>query len=464
MAGKHEMDMCSGALFPKIVRFTIPVILTSLLQLLYNAADIVVVGRYVGSTALAAVGSTSSLINLIVNAFIGLSVGTGVLLAQNVGANNYEQTHRTVHTAMLTSVIAGVILGTFGFFACRTLLHAMGSPDDVIDQATLYMKIYFLGMPAFMVYTFGSVVMRTVGDTKRPLFFLTFSGIVNVILNLVTVIQFNMGVAGVAIATITSQYISAICVVLSLIKTDGHCRLYLKELKIHGRTLLQMIKIGLPVAIQSSIFSFSNVIIQSSINSFGSDTVAGNAAASNIEGFLYVVMNAFGQAATTFAGQNFGAKNYHRVHSTLKICLLFTGAVGIIIGPLLYMFGQPLLRIYSPDNAQAIYFGLLRLKYICLLYVTCGIMEVFTGVIRGTGSTVMPMAVSIVGVCGVRIMWVFTAFRAVHTLDCLYLSYVLSWTFTSVIHFFCYLHIKKKLLMPAQNDLPSQADIQKAAN
>lgn len=450
MAGKYEMDMCSGSLFPKIIKFSIPVMLTSLLQLLYNAVDIIVVGRYVGSTALAAVGSTSSLINLIINAFIGLSVGTGVLLSQSIGANDYTKTHKTVHTAMLTSAISGIIVGILGFISCRTLLHAMGSPDDVIDQATLYMKIYFLGTPAFMIYTFGSVIMRTVGDTKRPLFFLSISGLVNVILNLVTVLKFSMGVAGVAIATIVSQYISAVFVVLSLVKTDGNCKLYFKELRIHRRTLLKMIRIGLPVAVQSCIFSFSNVIIQSSVNSFGSDTIAGNAAAANIEGFLYSIMNAFGQAATTFAGQNFGAKQPRRVNTTLKICLLLTSVVALILGPLLYVFGSPLLKIYSPGNMNAIHFGMIRLKYICMLYVTCGIMEVFTGVIRGTGSTVMPMMVSVLGVCGVRIGWIFTAFRLFHTLDCLYLSYILSWSFTSFVHFLCYLHIRKKVLNPLE--------------
>lgn len=308
-------------------------------------------------------------------------------------------------------------------------------------------------MPGFMVYTFGSVIMRTVGDTKRPLFFLTFSGLVNVFLNLITVIKFNMGVAGVAIATIVSQYISAVFVVLSLIKTDGNCRLCLKELRISGHTLLKMVKIGLPVAVSSSVFSFSNVIIQSSINSFGSDAIAGNSAAANIEGFSYTVMNAVGQAATTFAGQNFGAKKYRRVNATLKVCLLLVGVCGLLFGPLLYVFRTPLLKIYSPDNMNAIQFGILRLKYICLPYVFCGIMEVLVGVIRGTGSTVMPMFVSIFGVCGVRIGWIFTAFRYVHTLDCLYLSYVLSWALTSLVHFFCYLHIKKKVLKPSEEML-----------
>ncbi len=448
MASKYEMDMCSGRLAPKIIKFTIPLMLTSILQLLYNAVDIIVVGRYVGSTALSAVGSTGSLINLIVNMFIGLSVGSSVYLAQSIGANDYDRCHKTVHTALTSSVFIGFFLAFFGFFACRPLLHLMGSPDDVIDQATLYMKIYFLGMPGFMVYTFGSAVMRTVGDTKRPLVFLSISGLVNVILNLITVIFFNMGVAGVAIATITSQYLSAIFVVLSLIKSDGNSRLYLKELKVHAKTLLQMVRIGLPVAIQSSVFSLSNVIIQSSINSFGSDVMAGNAAASNIEGFLYVAMNAFSQAATTFVAQNYGAKQFKRVNSTLHYCLLFVFIVGSIIGPMIYFLGEPLLKIYSPDNTIAVHHGMVRLQYICCLYVVCGIMDVFSGTIRGTGTTLAPMLVSIVGVCGVRIVWIFTVFQQIHTLPSLYISYILSWSVTAFIHFLCYLYIKKKRLSP----------------
>ena len=446
MAGKYEMDMCEGPLFSKIVRFSVPVILTSILQLLYNAVDIIVVGRYVGSTALAAVGSTSPLINLLVNAFIGLSVGTGVVLAQNIGANNHEKVHNIVHTAMLTSLIAGIVMGLFGFFTGRGMLSLMGSPDDVIDQSTLYIKIYFLGMPAFMVYTFGSVIMRTVGDTKRPLFFLSISGVTNVILNLVLVLKFNMGVAGVAIATIVSQYISATFVVLSLVNTDGLCRLDLKSLKIHGKTLFETVKFGLPVAIQSSIFSISNVLIQSSINSFGSDVIAGNSAAMNIEGFLFVILNSCGQAATTFAGQNFGAKKYKRVNLTLLICLALTTCASLIAGPLIYTFGEPLLKIYSPKNLSAVSYGIVRLKYICLLYGMCGIMEVFVGVIRATGATVKPMLISIFGVCGVRIIWLYTLFIKFHTLECLYLSYFVSWTITVIILFFTYLDIKRKYL------------------
>ncbi len=444
MASKYEMDMTKGPLLSKIVKYAIPMMLTSILQLLYNAVDIIVVGRYVGSTALAAVGSTSSLINLIVNAFVGLSVGASVILAQQIGAGNRKEAFQTVHTAMTTAAIVGIFLAVFGFFACRPLLTLMGSPADVIDQSTLYMKIYFLGMPAFIIYTFGSAVMRTVGDTKRPLIFLSISGLVNVLLNLIFVLIFHMGVEGVAIATIVSQYMSAVFVVFSLLHSDGICKLLLKELKICGKTLLSMIKVGVPVAVQSCVFSLSNVLIQSSVNSFGSTAVAGNAAAANIEGFLYVAMNAFGQSATTFSGQNYGAKEYKRITKILLYCASISFAIGAIFGPLMYFFGEPLLKIYSPDNLEAISFGHTRLRYIALVYGVCGLMDSLSGTIRGTGSTFMPMLVSILGVCGIRIVWVLTVFPMIHTLECLYVSYLLSWSFTAVLHAICYFAVTKR--------------------
>ena len=448
MARKYEMDMSSGHLTPMILRFTIPLMLTSLLQLLYNAADIIVVGRYVGSTALAAVGSNSALINLIINTFIGLSTGAAVLLAQAYGANEYEKCCKIVHTAILTSIFSGIFLAIFGFVVCRPLLELMGSPADVIEQATLYMKIYFLGMPGFMFYTFGSAIMRTLGDTKRPLVFLSISGLVNVFLNLILVLVFNMGVAGVAIATIVSQYLSAVFVGLSLLKSDGITRIYIKELKIHWGILLQTIRIGLPIAIQSSVFSLSNVLIQSSVNSFGSDVVAGNAAAISVEGFLYVGMNAFSQAATTFIAQNYGAKQYKRVTKSMLICLAFSVLVGTVSGGLVLIFGKSLLKIYCPDNQLAIQYGMIRFIYICLPYAMCGIMDVISSSIRGTGVSLMPMIVSIIGVCGIRIVWVLTVFPRVHTLESLYISYFLSWTVTAIIHFFCFLYVKKTKLKP----------------
>ncbi len=450
MASKYEMDMTKGPLLSKIVKYAIPMMLTSILQLLYNAVDIIVVGRYVGSTALAAVGSTSSLINLIVNAFVGLSVGASVILAQQIGAGNQKEAFKTVHTAMTTAIIAGFFLAVFGFFSCGFLLTLMGSPKDVIGQSTLYMKIYFLGMPGFMVYTFGSAVMRTAGDTKRPLVFLSISGLVNVVLNLIFVLIFKMGVEGVAIATIVSQYMSALFVVFALLRSDGICKLLLKELKIYRKNLLSMIRVGVPVAIQSCVFALSNVLIQSSVNSFDSTAIAGNAAAANIEGFLYVAMNAFGQSATTFSGQNYGAKEYKRITKILLYCTAISFAIGAIAGPLMYLFGAPLLKIYSPDNLEAIRYGLVRLRYIALFYGVCGLMDSISGTIRGTGSTFMPMLVSILGVCGIRIVWVLTVFPMIHTLECLYVSYVLSWSFTALLHILCYLFvIKRKFKMNA---------------
>ena len=444
MASKFEMDMTKGPLLSKIIKYAVPMMLTSVLQLLYNAVDIIVVGRYVGSTALAAVGSTSSLINLIVNAFVGLSVGASVILAQQIGAGKKKEAFKTVHTAMKTAIIIGIFLAVVGFLACRPLLTLMGSPIDVIDQSTLYMKIYFLGMPGFMVYTFGSAVMRTVGDTKRPLVFLSISGLVNVVLNLVFILVFQMGVEGVAIATIASQYISALFVVFALLHSDGICKLILNELKICRKTLLSMIRVGLPVAVQSSVFSLSNVLIQSSVNSFGSTAIAGNAAAANIEGFLYVAMNAFGQSATTFSGQNYGAKEYRRISKILLYCTSIAFLIGAVAGPLMYLFGQPILKIYCPDNLDAITYGLTRLRYIAFFYGACGLMDSVSGTIRGTGSTFMPMVVSILGVCGIRIVWVLTVFPIVHTLECLYISYVLSWSFTALLHILCYLFVTKR--------------------
>lgn len=444
MEKNYEIDMCSGSIFPKIVRFSIPFILTNLLQLLYNAADMVVVGRFSGSTALAAVGSTTSLINLIVNIFIGLSLGTTIVLAQAIGSNNQTKIHKIVHTSILASIICGVFLSVFGILACRTLLTWMGAPADVLEQAVMYMKIYFLGMPGFMITSFGSAIMRTVGDTKRPLYFLSCSGIVNVILNLITVIFFKMGVAGVALATIVSQYISAILIIHSLRKNDRNIQLNYTDLKIHGNILTEIIKIGIPSGIQACMFSLSNVLIQSSINSFGSDAIAGSAASTNIESFIYTIMMVLGQTATTFVGQNYGAKKFDRVHASFKQCLLTVIIVGVIIGPVVYLFGTFLLSIYT-DNTGAIAFGILRMKCICITYFLCGIMEVLSGAIRGTGSTVFPMISSIIGVCIIRILWLYTLFKIFSTPECLFISYPVSWVITSLTLLFFYLRIKRKL-------------------
>ena len=449
MKKSYEIDMCNGPLLSKILVFSVPLMLSGILQLLFNAADIIVVGRFSGSEALAAVGSTSSLINLIINLFIGVSVGTNVVLARYYGARDAEGVSKTVHTAMLTAIGGGVLLIFVGLFLARPLLELTGTPDDVIDQATLYMRIYFVGMPAFMVYNFGAAILRAIGDTKRPLYFLFLSGVINVIFNLIFVIVFHMGVAGVALATIISQAISAVLILLCLMAMDGPCHLNIKEMKMHGECLKEMLKIGLPAGLQGMIFNISNVLIQSSVNSFGSLVMAGNTAASNIEGFVYTAMNAVYQTSLSFTGQNMGAKQFKRVDKILVQCLLVVSVVGLVLGNGAYLLGDKLLGIYSSDP-QVIQYGLLRMSIISCTYFLCGVMDVFVGSIRGLGYSIMPMLVSLTGACLFRVIWIFTIFQWERTLFCLYISYPISWILTAAIHAICYLAVRKKAFAKAQ--------------
>jgi putative MATE family efflux protein len=413
---------------------------------LYNAADVIVVGRFAGKTSLAAVGSTGSLTNLIISLFMGLSVGASVAVAQYYGANRWKDVSEVVHTSMLISIISGVVVGLVGIFMSRTFLLAMDTPSDVIDKATLYMQIYFAGMPASMVYNFGSAILRAVGDTKRPLIFLTISGIVNVILNIISVIVFKMDVAGVAVATVISQIISAVLVVICLMRYDGACRLSLRSLKLHKDKLLQLVRIGLPAGLQSSLFSISNVLVQSSVNSFGSVIMAGNSAAANIEGFIWVSMNSLHQAALTFVGQNVGAKEYKRVKRAAGLCVLLVIVVGATLGGIALLLGRELLGIYAPGEEDVIGYGLIRLKIIAGTYLTCGIMDVFVGVLRGMGTSVVPMIVSVIGVCGGRIMWILTVFKTHRDLNILYISYPISWILTALIHLLCVFIVYKKVV------------------
>lgn len=444
---KYEIDMCSGQLLSKIIIFTLPLLLSSNLQLLYNAADVIVVGRYAGKASLAAVGSTGSLTNLIVSLFIGLSIGASVAVAQNYGANKWKDVSEVVHTSMLISIISGIAVGLVGVIMARTFLIAMDTPADVIDKATLYMRIYFAGMPASMVYNFGSSILRAVGDTKRPLIFLTISGIINVILNLIFVIAFDMDVAGVAIATVISQVVSAVLVVICLMRFDGACRLRLRDLKLHKDKLIQLVRIGLPAGIQSSLFSISNVLVQSSVNSFGSVVImAGNSAAANIEGFIWVSMNSLHQAALTFVGQNVGARQYERVKRVTGLCVSLVVVVGVVLGGLALLFGKELLGIYAPGEEDVIGYGMIRLTIIAGTYWTCGIMDVLVGVLRGMGTSFVPMVVSVIGVCGGRIMWILTVFRAYMELKVLYISYPISWVITAIILLLCVFVVYKKMV------------------
>lgn len=441
----YEIDMCNGPLFGKILIFAVPLMLSGMLQLFFNAADIIVVGQFVGHTALAAVGSTGSLINLLVNVFVGLSVGTNVLVARYYGARDAKHLHETVHTSVLTSVLSGTALIVIGLILAEPLLTLMGTPDDVLDQAALYMRIYFVGMPASMLYNFGAAILRAVGDTKRPLYFLFISGIVNVILNLVLVLVFHLGVAGVAIATVTSQVISAVLVALCLIKTDAPYRLELKKLRIHKSKLLEIIKIGLPAGMQGAVFSISNVLIQSSINSFGSTVMAGSTAASNIENFVYTAMNALYQTALSFTGQNVGGGKYKRIGKIMRICVLDVTAIGILLGGGAYLCGSTLLSIYTSDP-QVIQYGLERMMLVCLPYFLCGIMDTLVGSLRGMGYSIMPMIVSLTGACALRIVWIMTIFQMNPTLSTLFLSYPVSWFVTALAHFICYLIVHHRFM------------------
>ncbi len=445
-ARKYEIDMCNGPLLSNIVLFSIPLILTGILQLLYNAVNIVVVGRFVGSYALAAVGSTSALINLLTNLFIGLSTGASVVMAKYCGAGQQNDASETVHTAIAISTISGIILTIFGVLMAKPLLQAMGTPDDVLEHAVLYMRIFFLGMPASMIFNFSSAILRAVGDTRRPLYYLSISGIVNVALNLMFVLVFHMDIAGVAVATVISQYVSVILILICLVHSDGCIQLQWRKIRFYKDKLVDIIKIGLPAGVQGTIFSISNVLIQSSVNSFGSAVVAGNSAAMNIEGFVFISMNALYQAALNFTGQNIGARKYDRIGRILGVCLISVTTVGIIFGGLSYLFASNLLGIYTVDQ-DVIATGIIRMGYVCAPNFIGGVMDVLVGSLRGMGYSVLPMLASIVGVCGIRITWILTLFAINHTLETLYLSYPISWAITACVHFICFVLIRRKFTL-----------------
>ena len=421
----YEIDMCNGPLLGKILRFAVPLMLSGVLQLFFNAADIVVVGRFTGHTALAAVGSTGALINLLINVFIGLSIGTNVLVARYYGAQDAKQLSETVHTSVLTSLVSGVILIAVGVAFAEPLLTLMGTPEDVLGQAALYMRIYFVGMPAMMLYNFGAAILRSVGDTKRPLYFLTIAGVVNVILNLFLVIVFHLGVAGVAIATVISQVISAGLVAICLMKTNASYRLELHKLHIYKDKFFGMMRVGLPAGMQ---------------------------------GFVYTAMNAFYQTALSFTGQNMGAKKYDRVAKILRICILCVTVTGVVLGCGAYLLGTPLLSIYTSDP-EVIQYGLERMLIVCVPYFLCGIMDTHVGVLRGMGYSIMPMIVSLTGACALRVVWILTVFQMHRTLFILFLSYPVTWAVTAAAHFVCYLIVHHKMMEKAKAE---QAEAAKA--
>lgn len=438
LSKQYQIDMCSGSVLKKMLLFSLPLMASGLLQLLFNAADIIVVGRFAGDNSMGAVGSTSSLINLFTNVFVGLSVGVNILVARTRGAGSDSELHDAVHTSMLLSVICGAVLAVAGFVLAPQMLVLMNATEAQLPLAVIYLRIYFLGMPASMVYNFGSAILRAVGDTKRPLYFLTAAGVINVGLNLLFVILLKMDVAGVALATVLSQCISAGLIVICLIKDDTAIRLYPKQLKIKKRVLISVIRVGLPAGFQGMIFSLSNVVIQSSVNLFGDTVVSGNSSASSIEGFVYMAMNTFHQAAVSFTGQNMGAGKYRRIPKILFSSLLCVTVTGVVTGWAAYLLGHNLLGIYS-KTPEVIEAGMNRLSVIATTYALCGMMDVMVGILRGMGYSIMPMIVSLLGACGLRILWIATVFQIpeYHTVRTVYLSYPMSWAITFAVHVIC---------------------------
>jgi len=443
---KYEIDMCNGPILKKMLVFALPLMLSSILQLLFNAADIVVVGRFAGDESLAAVGSTSSLINLLTNLFIGLSVGSNVLVARYFGAKKLEELKQTVHTSMTLSLIGGVALTIIGVAGAPVILTWMQSPPKVISLAIIYLRVYFIGMPATMVYNFGSSILRATGDTKRPLYYLTIAGVVNVVLNLIFVIVFRWGVFGVGIATVISQVISAALVVRCLLREQNAIRLDLRYLGINKGKLLQIMQIGLPAGFQGMLFSLSNVVIQSSVNTFGATIVAGNSAAANLEGFVYVGMNAFYQAAISFMGQNVGAGKYNRVNRILYSAQICVIVIGFALSTAIRGFAGPLLGLYT-DSPAVVAAGTARLNIICVTYFLCGMMDVMVGALRGLGYSIAPMIVSLLGACAFRLVWIATIFQVerFHVIETVYYSYPISWALTFAAHLVIFIIVRNRL-------------------
>ena len=445
----HEIDMCNGPIWSKLLIFSIPLMLSGILQLLFNAADMIVIGQYSTGEALAAIGGTSSLINFFVNVIIGISVGSNVVVARYFGAGKSKDVHDAVHTSITACLILGVTVGILGIILCRPMLQLMGTPGNVIDLSVLYVRIYFAGLPAIMLYNFGSAILRAVGDTRRPLIYLTISGVINVLLNLLFVIKFGRSVDGVALATIISQAVSAVLVLRCLMHSDGPYKLTLKDLKINKILLGKILQVGLPAGIQGMIFSLSNIVIQSSVNAYGSVAMEGNTACQSIEGFVYTSMNAVYQTTLSFVSQNYGAGKFARIKAVAVRCLILCLIIGITMGNLVYLFGHPLLALYKP-NESVIAYGLIRMKVICTTYVTCGLMEVLCGILRGLGYGVLPMIVSLIGACGLRILWIVTYYADHKSLPVLYASYPISWTITIIAHIICILIVWKRTSLHKQ--------------
>ena len=441
---KYEIDMCNGSIMDKLISFSLPLMLSGILQLMFNAVDIVVVGRFSGSQALAAVGSTTALINIFTNLFIGISLGANVLAARFYASGKEKEMSETVHTAITLALISGIIMAGVGLLLAKLALELMGTPSDVIELSTLYMRIYFCGMPFFMLYNYGAAILRAVGDTKRPLIFLIISGVANAGLNMILVIIFHMGVAGVGIGTVISQLISCILVLRCLYKSEGCYQLRFSKLRIQKVYLRQIFQVGIPAGIQSTVINFSNALLQSSVNSFGSTAMAGYTAANNILGFLYVSVNAVTQACMSFTSQNYGVGKYKRMDRVLINCLILSVVISGVLGCGSYAFGTEILKVYTEDP-KVIQCGLEILSMTTVTYFLGGIMDLFPGALRGMGRSGVPMILSIIGTVGTRIVWIFMLFPQHRSLEFLFISYPVSWLFTIVMQVICFYFVRKQV-------------------
>ena len=438
--------MCNGTIMDKLISFSFPLMLTSILQLMFNAVDIIVVGRFSGSQSLAAVGSTTALINIFTNLFIGISLGANVLAARYYAAGRDKEMSEAVHTAIFLALISGLIMAVVGIGASRFALTLMGTPDDVIDLSVLYMRIYFMGMPFFMLYNYGAAILRAVGDTKRPLFYLIAAGLANVILDLLLVIVIPLNVAGVAVGTVASQMVSCILVLRCLYRTEGSYQLRFSRLTIKSEHLKLIFQVGVPAGIQSTVINFSNALLQSSVNSFGSTAMAGYTAANNIIGFLYSAVNAVTQACMSFTSQNYSVGKPKRMDRVLVNCIILTVSVSAAMGIGAYAFGGQLLKIYTSE-ADVIRCGLEVLSITTVPYFLCGIMDLFPGAMRGMGHSGVPMILSVIGTVGTRIVWVYLLFPHHRSLYFLFISYPASWILTIIMQAVCFYFVRKQCRM-----------------
>lgn len=440
----YENDFSQGPIFSQIVKFFIPIMLSNMLQIMYNAADQAVVGRFVGSDALGAVGSTSALINLIVCVVMGITIGTSTVVARHFGASNNEAVSRAVHTSIVLAVISGTFIGVVGFVFSRPMLVLMGTQPDVLNDAVLYMKITFAGLPIVAIYNFGSAILRAVGDTRRPMNYLIIAGLINVALNFVFVAGFGMSVDGVALATVISQTFSGFLTIRCLINSDASYKLCIKKLRIHKSECVQIIRIGIPASLQSFMFSVSNTIIQTGVNSISKAAVSGCAAATTVENFVYQAQNSLYHASLTFAGQNYGAKKYDRIRKSIIYCLVIVTVVALALGILVTVFNDELIGIFIDDNPEAVGYAKIKMQMIALPYFICGWMEVFCGGMRGMNRAVPPLVSTVFGVCVLRIGWIYTVFRKYHTAEMLFLSYPFSWLLTAVISGILFIYYLRK--------------------